>query len=287
LAFAANVLAPPKPTSRRVTLPTKTHELSSKDQHNSMAMRRSANPVYSSICRSCQIWTRSNASRRALSTTSNPHEKAERGFDDVEKMMQQSQRNMQNSPRNDFKRTNPSAAGEFEKTLSPGESDLFPRKAVDNLHSARQGEDAHRFHVYATKHNTHITLVQPPRPASETASLRLAGAKSNAADRKKMVDTLISLSAGNIGFKKAGRGSYDAGFQLAAFVLRQMTEKGMMRNMRGLQVVLRGFGAGREAVTKALLGSEGRIVRKQITSVVDATRLKQGGPRGKKPRRLG
>ena len=101
------------------------------------------------------------------------------------------------------------------------------------------------------------------------------------------MDTLLSISTGNIGFRKAGRGSYDAAFQLAAFALRQISEKGMMRDMKKLEVVLRGFGAGREAVTKALLGTEGRVIRKQITSVVDATRLKQGGPRSKKPRRLG
>jgi small subunit ribosomal protein S11 len=54
-----------------------------------------------------------------------------------------------------------------------------------------------------------------------------------------------------------------------------------------LEVVLRGFGAGREAVTKALLGAEGSLIRGRIVGVVDATRLKQGGPRSKKPRRLG
>jgi small subunit ribosomal protein S11 len=227
-------------------------------------------------------------SRRALSTTTRSSAREE-GHDDLNEFMDKSlKRNRQNSPLTQYNAAQRSTRSDFDDALGVQKNfDLFGDDATRNLDASRQGQGAHRFHVYATKHNTHITLVQPPRPASETASLRLAGAKTNAADQKKMVDTLMSLSAGNIGFKKAGRGSYDAGFQLAAFVLRQMTEKGMMRNMKGLQVVLRGFGAGREAVTKALLGSEGRIVRKHITSVVDATRLKQGGPRGKKPRRLG
>ena len=95
------------------------------------------------------------------------------------------------------------------------------------------------------------------------------------------------MSTGNLGFKKAGRGSYDAAFQLAAFTLRQIQEKGMAREVQSLEVVLRGFGAGREAVTKALLGTEGRLLRSKISSVADATRLKQGGGRSKKPRRLG
>jgi small subunit ribosomal protein S11 len=52
-------------------------------------------------------------------------------------------------------------------------------------------------------------------------------------------------------------------------------------------VFLRGFGAGREAVTKALLGLEGAALRGKIVKVSDATRLKFGGTRSKKPRRLG
>ena len=50
---------------------------------------------------------------------------------------------------------------------------------------------------------------------------------------------------------------------------------------------MRGFGKGREAVTKALLGAEGRILRDKIRSVSDGTRLKFGGTRGQNPRRLG
>lgn len=102
-----------------------------------------------------------------------------------------------------------------------------------------------------------------------------------------MVDTLLSMSTGNIGFRKAGRGTYDAAFQLAAFMLKQIQERGIWRDMNRLEVVLRGFGAGRMAVTKALLGTEGRHIRGKITAVLDATRLNQGGARAKKPRRLG
>lgn len=161
---------------------------------------------------------------------------------------------------------------------------LLGREYGSNLNAFQQ-ERPHRMHVLASKHNTHITLVQAPKPASQTASFSLVG--STAADQKKVVDVLLSMSAGNIGFKKSGRGSYDAGYQLAAFFLKQVQEKGLLRDMNSLEVVLRGFGAGREAVTKVLLGTEGRRIRGKITSVVDATRLKLGGPRGKKPRRLG
>ena len=98
---------------------------------------------------------------------------------------------------------------------------------------------------------------------------------------------MISVSAGNIGFRKAGRKHYDSAFQLASYVFGRMRESGMNVEIKRLEVVLRGFGAGREAVTKALLGSEGRFLRGKVVKVADATRLKFGGTRSKKPRRLG
>jgi len=103
-------------------------------------------------------------------------------------------------------------------------------------------------------------------------------------DPNKMV---LSLSTGQIGFRKAGRGSYDAAYQLGAFTLKQIQERGLLRDIKKLEVVLRGFGAGREAVTKVLLGQEGRLIRNRISAVVDSTRLKFGGARSPKPRRLG
>lgn len=59
------------------------------------------------------------------------------------------------------------------------------------------------------------------------------------------------------------------------------------RRIEKLELILRGFGDGREAIKKILLGSEGMLVRPRIVRVTDATRLKFGGTRSKKPRRLG
>lgn len=128
---------------------------------------------------------------------------------------------------------------------------------------AEQQAGAHHFHIFATRHNTHITVTRPDR------------------------SPMISLSAGNIGFRKSARKHYDSAFQLASYVLGRMRESGMNAEIRQMEVVLRGFGAGREAVTKALLGSEGRFLRGKVIKVADATRLKFGGTRSKKPRRLG
>ncbi|KAF2484450.1 hypothetical protein BDY17DRAFT_323301 [Neohortaea acidophila] len=181
----------------------------------------------------------------------------------------------------------PSGSFDFSGILDASPQSLITEEFGRNYNLSQERQKPHRLHVYSHKHNTHLTLSQPSRSAADTPSSRTAGATATATEQKKMVDTLLSMSTGNIGFRKAGRGTYDAAFQLAAFMLKQIQERGIWRDMNRLEVVLRGFGAGRMAVTKALLGTEGRHIRGKITAVLDATRLNQGGARAKKPRRLG
>lgn len=121
----------------------------------------------------------------------------------------------------------------------------------------------HHLHVYSHKHNTHITLTQPNR------------------------EPLLSMSCGNIGFRKAQRSKFDAAHQLASFMMGKIQEEGHLLTMKRLEVVLRGFGPGREAFTKVLLGPEGKNIRNMVCRVTDATRLKFGGCRSKRVRRLG
>ena len=121
----------------------------------------------------------------------------------------------------------------------------------------------HHLHIYATRHNCHITL--------------------STGDRQP----LISVSSGNIGFRKAARGSYDAGFQLGSYVMGRIRQQELANNIQHIEVILRDFGPGRDAIIKILLGTEGMVIRDKIIRVMDATRLKHGGTRSKKPRRLG
>lgn len=97
----------------------------------------------------------------------------------------------------------------------------------------------------------------------------------------------LSMSAGNLGFRHSGRKHYDSAFQLASYVFTRMQESGMSGWIQELEVSLRGFGQGREAVSKALMGLEGKALRGKVIKVSDATRLKFGGTRSPKPRRLG
>ncbi|KAI0912542.1 hypothetical protein F4823DRAFT_177322 [Ustulina deusta] len=138
---------------------------------------------------------------------------------------------------------------------------------ADDMAGARENSgpasEPFHFHIYSHKHNTHITVTKPDRGA------------------------IISMSAGNIGFKKTKRGSYDAAYQLCAYVLDKLNQGGWHRKITALEVVLRGFGLGREAATKVLLGSEGRLLRPHIRKVSDNTRVKFGGTRSPRPKRLG
>jgi small subunit ribosomal protein S11 len=125
------------------------------------------------------------------------------------------------------------------------------------------GEEPFHFHVYGHKHNTHITVTKPDRNA------------------------IINVSTGNIGFRKSKRGTYDAAYQLTAYVVDKLYQGNWHKEIKRMEVVLRGFGNGREAGVKVLLGNEGRLLRKSIVKVSDSTRLKFGGTRSPKPRRLG
>ncbi|KAG9248024.1 hypothetical protein BJ878DRAFT_106941 [Calycina marina] len=138
------------------------------------------------------------------------------------------------------------------------------------------GPDPFKLSVFATKHNTHINIMGPDWTADIDPKTG-----------KQPLKVFISMSAGNIGFKKSQRKHYDAAFQLAGYVFGRMKERGITDRVEKLEVQLRGFGSGREAVTKALLGSEGRFLRDKVRKVSDATRLKFGGTRSQKPRRLG
>ncbi|EED24037.1 37S ribosomal protein S11, putative [Talaromyces stipitatus ATCC 10500] len=110
----------------------------------------------------------------------------------------------------------------------------------------------YNLHVYAHKHNTIITLTRPNG------------------------NPLMSLGCGNIGFRKSHRSGYDPAYQLSSHVFAQIQEKGLLPEITGISLVFRGFGMGRDAFIKVLLGNEGRNVRPLVTRVTDSTRIKFG-----------
>ncbi|KAL4905830.1 hypothetical protein BDW74DRAFT_184879 [Aspergillus multicolor] len=96
---------------------------------------------------------------------------------------------------------------------------------------------AHQIHVMSHRHNTIITLTRPNG------------------------SPLMSFGTGVLGFTKARRGGYDPGFQLATHLFTKIQERGMLMDIKAVEVVFRGFHQGRHAFVKALTGNEGRNIR--------------------------
>ena len=157
-------------------------------------------------------------------------------------------------------------------------TELGKAAAYQNSSRPADNSDGEPYHlnVYAHKHNMHITFTRPSR------------------------DPILSFSSGNLGFRKAQRSQWDTCYQVAGYTLRKMMEKQWrkggnksnspqqtMSDVSRLEVIVRGFGPGRDAFQKALLGPEGRLIKQKIVRVTDATRLKFGGCRSPNVRRLG
>ncbi|KAJ4155796.1 hypothetical protein LMH87_001025 [Akanthomyces muscarius] len=122
--------------------------------------------------------------------------------------------------------------------------------------------EPYHLHIFAHKHNTHVTFTLPNKNA------------------------VLSLSCGNVGFKKCRRGTFDAAYSLAKYALERLVYMGYTTKINRVELSLRGFGQGRDATIKALMSPEGAFLRDKIVRVTDATRVKYAGTRSPTKRRL-
>ncbi|KAF5363849.1 hypothetical protein D9756_000841 [Leucocoprinus leucothites] len=130
----------------------------------------------------------------------------------------------------------------------------------------------HRFDCFASRNNTIATL----------SSL----AYSEKEPFKPPVSNVIAwFSGGSVGFKKAQRASFEAGHQCAVRVF-QLIEEAKKQGTVRVELYLKGFGMGRDAVKTALMAAEGDGIRDVVKQVTDRTPIKIGGTRAKKTRRL-
>jgi small subunit ribosomal protein S11 len=157
--------------------------------------------------------------------------------------------------------------------LDTSPRDKGARRTLEDYGAAYQQQGEHHIYVYAHKHNTHITLTGPQYHDPKTNRMRQ--------------DIILTLSCGNIGYRKSQRSTFDAAYQLGSYFMSRMQNDGLLMKIQRLELVLRGFGNGREACSKLMLGQEGTALRDRIVRVVDASRLKFGGQRAPRPRRLG
>lgn len=247
-----------------VPFPVAAHPLSAMSSFSMSALSK----ALPSICRQFQPRTATSGITRPFSTSSARQITRRDAGNDMERQIlnrgpEQSRDN--SSPLSAITRmmqgdkpgSPPSRSGsDYSRMAESLESDMIKNPYADRA-------PPHHLHVYCHKHNTILTLTRPNG------------------------NPLLSIGCGQIGFRKSGRSGFDPAYQLSAHVMSQIQEKGLLMEIERLEVVFRGFGKGRDAFTKVLLGNEGRHIRGLITRVSDSTRLKFGGTRSRRTRRLG
>ncbi|GAQ10937.1 putative 37S ribosomal protein S18, mitochondrial [Aspergillus lentulus] len=217
--------------------------------------------------RSCQSRVISPRVMRPFSTTMNPSSSAKEKTREIERQIlnpKSEQTTEDNSPlsaitrmmQGEKARASQAVSRDYSRMAESLEAEMIKDPYADR-------SPPHHLHVYAHKHNTLLTLTQPNG------------------------NPMLSMSCGHLGFRKGGRSGYDPAYQLTSHVFGQIQERGYLMNIQRLEIVFQGFGQGREAFTKVLLGSEGRNIRGLVSRVTDSTRIKFGGTRSRKVRRLG
>ncbi|GAA6059423.1 hypothetical protein JCM10212_003655 [Sporobolomyces blumeae] len=133
----------------------------------------------------------------------------------------------------------------------------------------------YKLHVYSTRNNTILTLSTSP-----------AGADAGPQDPHVPI---AWVTAGSAGYKGAARGTYDAAVEVTLKMFQKVKDLieppvlagGQKKKAAGpapteLEVVWKGFGQGRDAVFRTLMGAEGDEIRSLVKRVTDATPLKIG-----------
>lgn len=124
----------------------------------------------------------------------------------------------------------------------------------------------YQLHVFASRNNTILTLtaVAPSSPLARPVAW---------------------VSAGSAGYKGANRGTYDAGVECSLQMFKKIQDlvsppilpggqklKAVAPVPTELELVWKGFGQGRDAVFRTLMGGEGEGVRYLVKRVTDAVR---------------
>ncbi|KAL4401843.1 mitochondrial small ribosomal subunit protein [Malassezia pachydermatis] len=137
-----------------------------------------------------------------------------------------------------------------------------PEMPVRDVLSVRGRSLPHRLHVKSTRNNTIVAFTMPTG------------------------EGLVRASGGSVGFRKAQRSGYEAGYRAALRVFQHIGANKKRWNVNAIEVVWNGFGQGREAVFRALQANEGELVRNMVNVMTDKTPIKIGGCRPKKRRML-
>lgn len=186
--------------------------------------------------------------------------------------------------------------------------DYQQAKSAEEKRSLETGKKVvgYVLHCKFTSNNTILTLT--------SQYVRVGKNAEKLSDEQKMIDLVrpledvkINLTAGVLGFRNTKQGEYEAGFQTAARMFALIEERGYLKqggsrsylhsgnsnrshnnsgSRLGLELIFSNFGKGREAFLNALNGVEGNNIRPFVNRVTDNTKIKIGGVRPPRARRV-
>ncbi|TFL05637.1 hypothetical protein BDV98DRAFT_560378 [Pterulicium gracile] len=182
------------------------------------------------------------------------------------------------------KHTAQGPASTFVNPITTAEADAatFSKSAYSNMISSRP---LFRLHIQSSRNNTLVTFTSPSA----------SGGKA-----------LGWASGGRSGFKGTNKSSFEAAYQAVMEIFKVIRwridlidekqkgkgggEGGDKYPERGkdmlIEVVFKGAGKGREAMSSALSSTEGAGIREKVIRMTDRTPIKVGGTRAQKARRL-
>ncbi|KAH7931292.1 hypothetical protein BV22DRAFT_1027523, partial [Leucogyrophana mollusca] len=125
----------------------------------------------------------------------------------------------------------------------PEISSLNPFRGMREIRKRKedlpQRPPTYGLHIHSSRNNTKVFLTEP------TGS------------------TMAWWTGGSCGFRKGNRSGYEAGYQCAVRSFARIEEEAKLKPLT-LALKFRGFGQGRDAMTKAFMTSEGEKIREWV-----------------------
>lgn len=149
-----------------------------------------------------------------------------------------------------------------------------PRRTPGTGFGSRRQSNFYKLRVFASRNNTILTLTTTP------------GATSSEHSPEDPHHAVAWVSGGSAGYKGASRGTYDAAVEISLRMFKKIADlvnppvgtggqrkKVVWAAPTDLEIVWKGFGQGRDAVYRTLMGGEGDEVRPLVRRVTDAVRF--------------
>ena len=166
--------------------------------------------------------------------------------------------------------------------------DIF-RDAMGGSPQSRSRKDSHGFQPASTSTMplpANATQTPIPLPSRRISGQRPGYIHIHAVSMTKNIhvtvtdykhDPIITMSAGRLGIKHSKRQTHEAGYDTTLATFEKLANSNL--EIQEVEIVLKGFGKGRQGFMSAMAGQHGEFLRNKVVRVTDATPLRIGGER--------